>query len=60
MKRIYESDFRYTPSARTDIRKSRMKWLRQYSRDWDAAHAEQAFRNMMPVNVSALTVKRVA
>lgn len=60
MKSILDRAFRYTPSARTDIRKSRMKWLRQYARDWDDAHSENAFRNMMPVNVSAIAVKRVA
>lgn len=58
MKRIYEASFKYTPAAQTDIRKTRMKWLRDYARDWDAAHAENAFRNMVPQNVSALTIKK--
>lgn len=58
MLRITDKAFRYTPSASTDIRKSRLKWLREYARDWEAAHAENAFRNMVPANVSALSVKR--
>ncbi len=58
MKRITDPSFKYVPAAQTDIRKSRQKWLREYCRDYDAAVSENAFRDMVPVNLSVLTIRK--
>ncbi len=55
---ILNPAWKYTPSGQTDIRKSRQKWLREYCRDYDAAVSENAFRDMVPVNLSVLTIRK--
>lgn len=56
---ILDSRFKYVPAAATDLRAKFKKIERARAKAWDDAHAENAFRNMMPVNVSAIKVKRV-
>ena len=57
MKRITDPTFRYTPAAQTDIRKSRMKWLREYAKAFDEAHAENAARDARRATVTEIKRK---
>lgn len=61
MKSILDNNFRYTPSASTDIRatfrrleREKAKAEREFAAAWDEAHAENQMRDVLPKNVEVM------